>query len=106
MCDSFPRQVAEAAARRSDIAEALGACPQWPSWAASVLKPRNERDNLMHWACGRPSASDMHGMAEDSPAGVLVRSHFALILRSRNSRLRGNFPACLAWPRTALLACW
>ena len=66
------RQVAEAAARRSDIAEALGACPQWPGWAASVLKPRNERDNLMHWACGRPSASDMHGMAEDSPAGVMV----------------------------------
>ena len=66
-------QVAEAAARRSDIAEALGACPQWPGWAASVLQPRNERDNLMHWACGRPSASDMHGaMAEDSPAGVLV----------------------------------
>ena len=66
-------QVAEAAARRADVAEALGSSQQWPDWAAKVLRPRNERDNVMHWACGRPSASDMHTTTEEA-AGVLVRS--------------------------------
>ena len=69
-------QVAEAAARRTDIAQALGSSPLWPGWAQRVLQPRNERDNVMHWACGRPSASDVH--LTDEAAGVLVRPAPAL----------------------------
>ena len=85
----LPAQVAEAAARRTDIAEALGANRQWPDWAARVLRPHNERDNVMHWACGRPSASDMHPPEEAS--GVLVSAWQASLMPSRCA-----WPACMA----------
>lgn len=45
----------EASSRRSDIRSALQASPQWQQYANGPLAEANTRQDVMQWACGRPS---------------------------------------------------
>lgn len=45
----------EASSRRSDIHTALQASPQWQQYADGPLAEANTRQDVMQWACGRPS---------------------------------------------------
>ena len=45
----------EASSRRPDIRSALQASPQWQQYANGPLAEANTRQDVMQWACGRPS---------------------------------------------------
>lgn len=45
----------EASTRRPDIRSALLASPQWQQYARGPLAEANSRQDVMQWACGRPS---------------------------------------------------
>ena len=45
----------EASSRRADIGTALQASPQWQQYADGPLAEANTRQDVMQWACGRPS---------------------------------------------------
>ncbi|KAK9810880.1 hypothetical protein WJX73_005157 [Symbiochloris irregularis] len=65
-------KLAEAAGNSPDIAAALGSSKQWPEWSEAVLKPRNDRENVMQWGCGRPSHTErMSSMDREPEAGLL-----------------------------------
>ena len=64
-------KLAETAGRREDVAAALGASKEWPTWAETVLRPRNERENVMQWACGRPSASELANLDHEPDTGLI-----------------------------------
>ena len=45
----------EAGSRRADIRVALQASTQWQKYANGPLAEANARQDVMQWACGRPS---------------------------------------------------
>ena len=45
----------EASSRRADIRDALQASTQWQKYANGPLAEANARQDVMQWACGRPS---------------------------------------------------
>lgn len=45
----------DASSRRADIRAALQASTQWQQYAGGPLAEANARQDVMHWACGRPS---------------------------------------------------
>lgn len=67
-------KLGELAGAREGIAAALAGSPEWSIWLQKVLQPRNERENVLRWACGRPSPSDLHqqcgGPADSSMLSV------------------------------------
>lgn len=62
---ALANKVGEVGTRRPAVAEALRASRAWGSWLQRVLRPRNELENVMRWACGRPSAADLAGADSD-----------------------------------------
>lgn len=56
---SMPTQLAcsllEASSRRTDIRSALMASPEWHAYVRGPLAEANARQDVMQWACGRPS---------------------------------------------------
>ena len=66
--------------KRSGVASMLEASAEWEQWRASVLQPRNEREDVNRWACGRPSTQEMASRAasaEDPMLEVSSQSHVA-----------------------------
>ncbi len=45
----------EASSRRTDIRTALQASPDWQKYVQGPLAEANNRQDVMQWACGRPS---------------------------------------------------
>ncbi len=45
----------EASSRRGDIRTALQASPDWQKYVQGPLAEANNRQDVMQWACGRPS---------------------------------------------------
>lgn len=66
-------KLAEAAGRRAEVAAALGASKEWPRWADNVLRTRNERENVMQWSCGRPSASELANSLDHEADSSLIQ---------------------------------
>ena len=52
-------KLGELAGQRELIASALAGSTEWSIWLQKVLQPRNERENVHRWACGRPSQQDL-----------------------------------------------
>ncbi|BDA44664.1 Serine/threonine-protein phosphatase 6 regulatory subunit at N-terminal half [Coccomyxa sp. Obi] len=52
-------KLGELSAQREAIAAALAGSPEWSIWLQKTLQPRNERENVHRWACGRPSQQDL-----------------------------------------------
>ena len=59
------------AEKRSGVAAALEASAEWGRWRASVLQPRNEREDVNRWACGRPSTQEMASRAASAEDPML-----------------------------------
>ena len=57
--------------KRSGAAAALEASAEWAQWRASVLQPRNEREDVNRWACGRPSTQEMASRAASADDPML-----------------------------------
>lgn len=57
--------------KRSGVAAALEASAEWAQWRASVLQPRNEREDVNRWACGRPSTQEMASRAASAEDPML-----------------------------------
>ncbi|KAK9834883.1 hypothetical protein WJX81_006337 [Elliptochloris bilobata] len=62
---ALANKMGEVGTRRPAVAEALRGSRAWGSWLQRVLRPRNELENVMRWACGRPSAADLAGADSD-----------------------------------------
>ena len=62
---ALANKMGEVGTRRAAVAEALRGSRAWQDWLKRVLRPRNELDNVMRWACGRPSAADLPGADSD-----------------------------------------
>ncbi len=52
-------KLGELSGQREAIAAALAGSPEWSIWLQKTLQPRNERENVHRWACGRPSQQDL-----------------------------------------------
>ena len=59
------------AEKRSGVAAALEASAEWGQWRTSVLQPRNEREDVNRWACGRPSTQEMASRAASAEDPML-----------------------------------
>lgn len=62
---ALANKMGEVGTRRPAVAEALRGSRAWQDWLKRVLRPRNELENVMRWACGRPSAADLAGADSD-----------------------------------------
>ena len=62
---ALANKMGEVGTRRPAVAEALRGSRAWQDWLKRVLRPRNELENVMRWACGRPSAVDLAGADSD-----------------------------------------
>lgn len=51
-------KLSELAQHREGVATALATSTDWAIWLQRVLQPRNEREDVQRWACGRPSATE------------------------------------------------
>lgn len=51
----LPCSLLEASSRRTDIRSALMASPDWHAYVRGPLAEANARQDVMQWACGRPS---------------------------------------------------
>ena len=60
--------------KRAGVAAALEASAEWQQWRASVLQPRNEREDVNRWACGRPSTQEMASRAASAEDPMLEAS--------------------------------
>ena len=60
--------------KRSGVAAALETSAEWGQWRASVLQPRNEREDVNRWACGRPSTQEMASRAASAEDPMLEAS--------------------------------
>eukprot|EP01024_Parvocaulis_polyphysoides_P012575 TRINITY_DN14581_c0_g2_i1.p1 TRINITY_DN14581_c0_g2~~TRINITY_DN14581_c0_g2_i1.p1 ORF type:complete len:699 (-),score=93.35 TRINITY_DN14581_c0_g2_i1:306-2402(-) len=54
------------AAENEDIKNFLEGNPLWPPFYVNTLQPRAERENVLRWACGRPSHIDTSMNSENS----------------------------------------
>ncbi len=89
-------KLGELSGQREAIAAALAGSPDWSIWLQKTLQPRNERENVHRWACGRPSQQDMvqrGNSGEESmlevgrvpahtfaPSRCFIRRHYGLSL--------------------------
>ena len=62
---ALANKMGEVGTRRAAVTEALRGSRAWATWLQRVLRPRNELENVMRWACGRPSAADLAGADSD-----------------------------------------
>lgn len=70
-------RLAEAATVRDAVAAALGATPGWGAWVEGTLRSRNETEDVLTWACGRPSRQAISTVAsvdelDDDPSTLQV----------------------------------
>jgi hypothetical protein len=74
-------KLTELAQHREGIATALATCTEWSIWTQKVLQPRNEREDVQHWACGRPSATEATDRNIPLADGMMdVRAHGSVLL--------------------------
>jgi serine/threonine-protein phosphatase 6 regulatory subunit 3 len=57
--------VAEAAAQKQAVADALVGDEAWLAFAGGELRRRNEVEDLSNWECGRPASTDMAELGSD-----------------------------------------
>ncbi len=73
---ALANKLGEVGTRRPAVTEALRGSRAWAAWLQRVLRPRNELENVMRWACGRPSPADLAG-ADSDEAELAVRGRRA-----------------------------
>eukprot|EP01026_Neomeris_dumetosa_P029364 TRINITY_DN237_c0_g1_i1.p1 TRINITY_DN237_c0_g1~~TRINITY_DN237_c0_g1_i1.p1 ORF type:complete len:840 (-),score=159.95 TRINITY_DN237_c0_g1_i1:494-2713(-) len=54
------------ASEHDEIKNFLEGHPEWPPFFVHVLQPRAEKENILRWACGRPSHIDTSMNSENS----------------------------------------
>ncbi|KAL6757992.1 SIT4 phosphatase-associated protein-domain-containing protein [Haematococcus lacustris] len=51
---------------KAPFAQFLDAHSEWQTYLEQSLRPRQELENTSHWACGRPTATELNGLDSDN----------------------------------------
>ncbi|KAL3157863.1 hypothetical protein ABBQ32_012277 [Trebouxia sp. C0010 RCD-2024] len=91
----------EASSRRQDIQTALQASPQWEQYANGPLAEANTRQDVMQWACGRPSKEALSTFKStddiiidetDAPEEGSVNRHLMRYSSMEDDDVEGSLP--------------